>query len=303
MPRAKSNAESDTESGVDEIFPWSRIRRRIPDKCKKCKQFYVNDKLEGFCSICFMNIFGKEKYFMVYPSSKHQHLTFEEIASIYKQHDRKKYSEPLQKIGIVEPIANMITDYCEYPSDEYYYYLCKKYSRVKKQTKFDQWIEETIHNEQILSFLKKMINKFDYKCFADLLCALQPWMSINNVVEIINAIDENKQLVWSPNRDSVTKIDTVNKIVGLLYFSVDIYVDNATIFHQISRTLSKSRHGINVQCSFFYNKGIGRKEWFGRHVLKGHILEGHIDDIPPKVTKKDLFCFMKDWIPNSYNEL
>eukprot|EP00483_Globobulimina_turgida_P002032 UN02034 len=168
----------------------NKYRFQAHDKCKKCNEFHGNDILKGFCSVCFMNTFGKEKYFSIYPYSQSQYLSYDEIVSLNKYNDRNKYTEPLKKIGIVDGIANIISDYSEYPSDEYYYFLGRNSSRLHTQIPLNQWIARTKDNKKILSPLKMMINKTDYKQFANLLCELQPWMSIKDVLEIMDSIDK-----------------------------------------------------------------------------------------------------------------
>ena len=293
---ARNNAEYDEIKPVD-AAPFMPQGAEGYDSfckellCRNCLTFNVTSIETGLCSKCFIDKRGIKEYEALYPKESFNITrictncespylsttisTSERISdslcgecNAQYQH-RQSIIDGLSKNTIIKNniIIEIIINFSVYPQPEYYhYYYCvdkESKDRIIKQLKMEDKMNKNINIKHHISAIKMMIDKQSKNEFFELLIELQPWMSIENVWDIIVSTIRNK-----PNDEGKSNI---HKAMGLLYFAVDCYLSNTKYLKYIIEFIEQSL----VICSL--NQVTNGKNQFGFHVIKDHKFEDKVD--------------------------
>eukprot|EP01084_Bolivina_argentea_P053739 98610_1 len=259
--------------------------------CVDCDKFHGTKLQNWLCSNCFIQKENINKFKLLGK------------AGIVSKNEKQKYINAIKlysKINI-DRIVDIIAEYALYCIEYYYAGI----ERRNNQIRLDKWMEQNVNKKQSVTALKMMIDRQSYDDFVNLLIELQPWMSINDAWNVICKLGENN-INWEarvhgilqdfrvttnqPENVNKEAIEKVNKILGLLYFVCDVYIDDGK---QLKRVIEYC-FGIHpasscttVEYLTNYGKGNGQY-WIGRHIIKNHQMNTCFSENAPVVTKREL---------------
>eukprot|EP01084_Bolivina_argentea_P175910 304522_1 len=179
----------------------------------------------------------------------------------------------------LQPLKYILLSFIIHPKIEYYTQIKNAYP--KYQIMMEDWNTYAIKHSKLkksINILKKQIKSLNMDDFINLIYKLQPWMTGEQLWEIIQFEKKTTTLCngcgaakLRDNRTICWVCHIGFKVIFLLYFAVDLWIDEAFYFDKITSYLMD--HHV-AACDWFWtlDKSYRYIQLFGNHILPGHIV-------------------------------